>query len=229
METQEISELFPLFNTANPETLEWLVSVVDEEDYSLNTEIIRENEWGKAVYFIVSGWVKVRSQYHDQELTLEILGRGDFFGEMEILDESLKSIAVISLSDVKLLTISAQRFLQMLFKDPQLHHRMLQLTVRRFRLLYRRLQLRQQTPKIKLAKTLIKLAETYGKSTEKGIEILYIPQQDLADIADVTLEDLQQIIPQLQTQGCLDIDEIHQTLSLTNLKQIYHFSTVKHD
>jgi CRP/FNR family cyclic AMP-dependent transcriptional regulator len=79
METQEIVELFPLFSVANPETLEWILSVVDEENYAQNEEIIKENDWGKAVYFIVSGWVKVRSRYSHQETTLEILAKGDFF------------------------------------------------------------------------------------------------------------------------------------------------------
>ena len=149
METQAIVELFPLFSVANPETLEWILSVIDEESYEQNEEIIKENDWGKAVHFIVSGWVKVRSHYNNQQTVLEILGKGDFFGEMEVLDESLKYVDVIALSDVQLLSISAQRFLQMLFKDPQVHHKILQLSVRRFRHLYRRFQLHQQTSKIK--------------------------------------------------------------------------------
>ncbi|MEA5534316.1 Crp/Fnr family transcriptional regulator [Crocosphaera sp. XPORK-15E] len=224
METPAITELFPLFNTANPETLEWMLSVVDEETYAQDEEVVKEDDWGKAVYFIVSGWVKVRSRYSYQETTLEILSRGDFFGEMEVLDESLKYVDVIALSDVELLSISAQRFLQMLFKDPQLHHRMLQLSVRRVRRLYRRFQLHQQSPKIKLTKTLIKLAENYGRLTEKGSEILQIPAQDLADIADVSLEDCQQILSQLQNQNCLDLEPSRQILSLTNLKQLHHLS-----
>ena len=224
METQSISELFPLFHTANLETLEWFLSVVDQEDYPPDVKVVREDDWGKAVYFIVSGWVKVRSHYQGSETTLEILGRGDFFGEMGVLEESLKSIEVISLSEVQLLSISAQRFLQMLFKDPQLHHRMLQLKVRRVRQLYRRLQLRQQSPKVRLAKTLIKLAETYGRSTEKGTEIWHFSEQDLADIADVSLEELRSVITQLQSQGCLEIDLVNNNLYLSNLKQIHHFS-----
>lgn len=224
METQAIVELFPLFSAANPETLEWILSVVDEENYGQYEEIIKENDWGKAVYFIVSGWVKIRSRYNHQETVLEILGKGDFFGEMEVLDESLKGIDVIALSDVQLLSISAQRFLQMLFKDPQVHHKMLQLSVKRFRHLYRRFQLHQQTPKIKLIKTLIKLAEAYGKLSEEGAEILQIPAQDLADIADISLDDCQQIMTQLQHQGCLESDHSRQILLLTNLKQLNHFA-----
>ncbi|MDJ0507752.1 MAG: cyclic nucleotide-binding domain-containing protein, partial [Crocosphaera sp.] len=85
METQTIVELFPLFSVANPETLEWILSIIDEENYAQNEEIIKENDWGKGVYFIASGWVKVRSRYGHQESVLEILGKGDFLGEMEVL------------------------------------------------------------------------------------------------------------------------------------------------
>ena len=224
METQAIVELFPLFSVANPETLEWILSVIDEESYEQNEEIIKENDWGKAVHFIVSGWVKVRSHYNNQQTVLEILGKGDFFGEMEVLDESLKYVDVIALSDVQLLSISAQRFLQMLFKDPQVHHKILQLSVRRFRHLYRRFQLHQQTSKIKLIKTLIKLAENYGKSIEEGAEILQIPHQDLADVADISLDECEQIITQLKHQGCLESDSSRQLLFLPNLKQLNHFA-----
>ncbi|HAG79946.1 MAG TPA: transcriptional regulator, partial [Cyanobacteria bacterium UBA12227] len=74
---------------------------------------------------------------------------GDFFGEMAILDESPRSTDVIALSQVKLLSVSAQRFIQTLFKDPQLHHRMLQLMVRRLRLTNLRFQRRHQPPAVK--------------------------------------------------------------------------------
>ena len=155
---------------------------------------------------------------------LEILGKGDFFGEMEVLDESLKYLEVIALSDVQLVSISAQRFLQMLFKDTQVHHKMLQLSVRRFRHLYRRFQLHQQTAKIKLIKTLIQLAEAYGKSIEEGAEIVQIPPQDLADLADISLNECEQIVAQLKHQGCLESNPSRQILFLTNLKQLNHFA-----
>ena len=112
----------------------------------------------------------------------------------------------------------------MLFKDPQVHHKILQLSVRRFRHLYRRFQLHQQTSKIKLIKTLIKLAENYGKSIEEGAEILQIPHQDLADVADISLDECEQIITQLKHQGCLESDSSRQLLFLTNLKQLNHFA-----
>lgn len=134
MDIEAFSELFPLFSTANPETIEWLLSVTTEHDYPAERTVLMEDSWGNAVYFIESGWVKVRRLTEDGEtVTLAIMGKGDFFGEMSVLDESPRSTDVVALSPVKLFSVSAQRFIQLLFKDPQLHHKMLQLMVRRLR------------------------------------------------------------------------------------------------
>ena len=224
METKAFSELFPLFNTASPETLEWLLSIAAEREYSKDRVLLREDDWGREVYLIVSGWVKVRRLNGENAVTLAILGRGDLFGEMAILDEAPRSTEVVALSDVKLLSISAQRFIQTLFKDPQLHHRLLQLMVRRLRQFEIRFQLRHQLSKVKLAKTLVFLAENYGQLTEKGTEIFNISDQDLADVADISLEETRKIMEKLQSKGWVEIDLSYQTLCITNLKQLTHLA-----
>ena len=226
MQTKAFSELFPLLNTANPQTLEWLISVAVEHEYPAGRAVLMEDAWGNAVYFVVSGWVKVRRLYGDNAVTLAILGRGDFFGEMAILDESPRSTDVIALSQVKLISVSAQRFIQTLFRDPQLHHRMLQLMVRRLRLTNLRFQRRHQPPAVKLANTLVILAESYGKATAKGTEILSIPYQDLADMTDISVEDTAKIMEKLESKGWIKVDPEEQTLCLINLKQLTHLAGV---
>jgi CRP-like cAMP-binding protein len=225
MQIKAFNELFPLFNTANPETLEWLLSVVVEHQYPAGRAVLMEDAWGNAVYFVVSGWVKVRRLYGENVFTLAILGKGDFFGEMAILDESPRSTDVIALSEVKLLSVSAQRFIQTLFKDPQLHHRMLQLMVRRLRLTNIRIQRRHQPPAVKLANTLVGLAQSYGQSTEKGAEIFNIPHKDLADITDISVDDTAKIMEKLDSKGWIKIDPARQTLCLTNIKQLAHLAS----
>ncbi|MBW4650217.1 MAG: Crp/Fnr family transcriptional regulator [Kastovskya adunca ATA6-11-RM4] len=224
MQTKAFSELFPLFNTANPETLDWLLSVVVEHEYPADRAVLMEDAWGNAVYFIASGWVKVRRLYGEDAVTLAILGRGDFFGEMAILDESPRSTDVVALSDVQLLSVSAQRFIQTLFRDPQLHHRMLQLMVKRLRFTNLRVQRRHQPPAVKLANTLISLAENYGQATEDGMEIFNIPSKDLADVTDITVDDTNKIIEKLESKGWLKIDSTNQTLYLVNTKQLTHLA-----
>ena len=220
MQTEAFSELFPLFSAANPETLEWLISTADQREYPANRAVLMEDAWGNAVYFLVSGWVKVRRLSGDSTVTLAILGRGDFFGEMAILDESPRSTDVIALSPVKLLSVSAKRFIQTLFKDAQLHHRMLQLMVRRLRMTNFRFQLRNRPPAVKLANTLISLAQNYGQRTDRGIEIYSIPFQDLADVADINLAETTKIMQKLREKGWIKIDPDRQTMHLINLKPL---------
>ncbi|NEO00776.1 MAG: Crp/Fnr family transcriptional regulator, partial [Moorea sp. SIO3I7] len=171
-------------------------------------------------YFIVSGWVKVRHLRGENDVTLAILGRGDFFGEMAILDESPRSTDIVAMSNVRLLTISAQRFIQTLFKDPQLHHRMLQLMVRRLRQSNVRLQNRYQPPAVNLVNTLVGLADNYGEITEKGTEIYNISYQDLADITDISVEDTTKIMEKLESKGWIKTDPEQQTMRLMNIKPL---------
>jgi CRP/FNR family transcriptional regulator, cyclic AMP receptor protein len=227
MQTEAFSELFPLLTAANPETLEWLMSVAVEHEYPANRAVLMEDAWGNAVYFIASGWVKVRrlsGSGEDSVVTLAILGRGDFFGEMAILDESPRSTDVIALSAVKLISISAQRFIQTLFKDPQLHHRMLQLMVRRLRQTNFRFQLRHQPPAIKLANTLVMMGESYGKQSGAGVDIFNIPAKDLADVSDIGVEETTKIMEKLDSKGWLKIDGANHVIHLANMKQLMHLA-----
>ncbi|MEB3229638.1 MAG: Crp/Fnr family transcriptional regulator [Leptolyngbyaceae bacterium] len=221
MRTDVFNELFPLFNVASTETLSKLEGIVVKHDYPASRAVLMEDAWGNAVYFIESGWVKVRRHSgEDKVVTLAILGKGDFFGEMAILDESPRSTDVIALSSVSLFSISAQQFIQMLFEDAQLHHRMLQLMVQRLRYTNIRLQMRRQPPAIKLAYALLNLAQQYGMPSEIGPQILNIPAADLADISDTSVEDTQKIVEKLQEKGLIEIDSTQQLLCLRNERQL---------
>jgi CRP/FNR family transcriptional regulator, cyclic AMP receptor protein len=222
MQTAVFNDLFPLFNAASPETIEWLLSIAVEHEYPAGRAVLMEDAWGNAVYFVESGWVKVRRHVGENVATLAILGRGDFFGEMAVLDESPRSTDVVALSSVKLLSISAQRFIQTLFKDSQLHHRMLQLLVRRLRQTNFRFQLRHQPPAIKLVNTLVTLGDSYGISSSIGTEIFNIPLKDLADVSDVGLEEVAKIMEKLESKGWIKTDAANQALYLTNMQQLAH-------
>lgn len=224
MQTEALKELFPLFTSASPETLETLQKIAVEHEYPTNRAVLMEDSWGNAVYFIASGWVKVRRHAGETVVTLAILGKGDFFGEMAILDESPRSTDVIALSPVKLLSISAQQFIQTLFNDSQLHHRMLQLMVKRLRQTNLRFQLSRQPAAIKLAHTLVTLARQYGTRSETGIQMFNIPQADLANIADIGIEDAQKIMEKLEDKEWIKVDLKEQTLCLQNERQLTHLS-----
>ncbi|MEO1593241.1 MAG: Crp/Fnr family transcriptional regulator [Cyanobacteria bacterium J06632_22] len=217
-----LSERFPLFNAASPGTLEKLLAVASELDYPSGRTVLMEDSWGNAVYFIASGWVKVRHEVGDDYVTLAVLGRGDFFGEMAILDESPRSTDVVALSTVRLVSIPANQFIETLFQDSQLHHRMLQLMVQRLRQTNGRFQLRHKPPAVKLAYTLQALGKAYG--TGSAPEIFNIAAEDLSAIADVGKDDVVKIMEKLTEKGWINPDESKNTLSLPGIKHLIQLS-----
>jgi hypothetical protein len=224
MESDSVGELFPLFSTALPETIESFLSVSEKQNYAPKTLLIDKEDWGKEVVFIVSGWVNVCALSREQEITLDILADGDYFGEIAVLDDFPPFTRVIALSDVQLLKISAQRFLQMVLKDPQLQHRILQITIQKVRHLYRRLKSSSQSPERILIKTLMDLAKKYGRTTNQGIEIFKVPTQCFASMIGVEVIEIETMLIKLHQNKLLEINNDNQTLSLPSLKQLQHFS-----
>lgn len=224
MQVAVFTELFPAFKDTNPDTLEFLLSACDSHDYPANRAVLMEDSWGNAIYFLVSGWVKVRRLAGDDTVTLAILGRGDFFGEMAILDESPRSTDVSALCPVKLVSIPAQKFVQALRRDALFSYRMLQLMVGRLRQNNMRFQLRNQPPAVKLMNVIIYLAETYGNDLGVSLELLNIPAADLANVADIKLEEATKILDLLSSKGWIKVDESTQTLQLLNRKQLYQLA-----
>ena len=227
MQTDIFKELFPLFDAASLETLEWLLAEAVERDYPAGRAVLMEDAWGNAVYFILSGWLKVRFLRSQDATTLAVLGNGDFFGEMAILDESPRSTDVVAFTPVRVLTIPAQKFIQFLFKDPQLHHRMLQLMVRRLRKTNQRTQMRQQVPAVRIAAVLTGLAETYGSKTDTGIDIFSLPIQDIADLSEVSPDDATKVLDKLKDKGWIAIDPKRQVLTIANEKQMLQLATFR--
>ncbi|PZU99763.1 MAG: transcriptional regulator [Pseudanabaena sp.] len=227
MQTDIFKEMFPLFDAASIDTLEWLLAEAVERDYPSGRAVLMEDAWGNAVYFILSGWLKVRFLRNQDATTLAVLGNGDFFGEMAILDESPRSTDVVAYTQVRVLSIPAQKFIQFLFKDPQLHHRMLQLMVRRLRKTNQRTQLRQQVPAVRVATVLTGLAETYGGKTDLGIDIFNLPVQDISDLSEVNPEDTAKILEKLKDKGWIEIDPKRQVMSIVNEKQMFQLATFR--
>ncbi|MEO1560402.1 MAG: cyclic nucleotide-binding domain-containing protein, partial [Cyanobacteria bacterium J06632_19] len=64
-------------------TIKSALSNLVSRSHPANQVILLENDWGGSVYFILEGWVKIRTyNLEGKELTLNILGKGELFGEM---------------------------------------------------------------------------------------------------------------------------------------------------
>jgi CRP-like cAMP-binding protein len=124
--------------------------------HSANQVILLENDWGTSVYFLLEGWVKIRTYNLDgKEVTLNILGKGELFGEMAALDEAPRATDVITLTPTVTGNMPAQDFVQLIQTEPIAGIRLSQLMARRLRQVNRRLRLRESDSMSRVADTLL--------------------------------------------------------------------------
>jgi CRP-like cAMP-binding protein len=102
---------------------------LDEGDF-----IFREGDLGTEMYIIQSGQVEIlKRQANDEERQLAVLGQGDFFGEMSILEDLPRTASARALSKCRLVEINGTTFDSMLRKNPEIAVRMMRKLSRRLR------------------------------------------------------------------------------------------------
>jgi CRP-like cAMP-binding protein len=161
--------------------------------------ILLENDWGSSVYFILDGWVKIRTYNLDgKEVTLNILGKGELFGEMAPLDEVPRSTDVITLAPTVIGNMPAQDFVQLINSEPMAGIRLAQLMARRLRQVNRRLRLRESDSTSRVADILLFLAEGQGKRSQKGVEIPNLPHRELSSLSGLARETVTRVLNKLE-------------------------------
>jgi CRP-like cAMP-binding protein len=87
--------------------------------------LFKEGDEGEEMYIIQSGRVAIKKKVKDAEATLAILEKGDFFGEMAILDRAPRSATAEVSEDGDLIVISSETFGDMIKANPEIAIRML--------------------------------------------------------------------------------------------------------
>lgn len=184
-----------------------------------NRTILLENDWGGSVYFILTGWVKIRTyNMEGKEITLNIVGRGEIIGEMAALDEVPRSTDVIALTETTVMSIPAQDFVSLLHRQPLAGIRLAQLMARRLRHLNRRLRLRESDSLSRVADTLLFLAEGQGKINPQGTEIPNFPHRELSSISGLARETVTRSLTKLEKKGLITRE--NDSLCIANLQAL---------
>jgi CRP/FNR family transcriptional regulator, cyclic AMP receptor protein len=198
----------PFFEGLPEGVVEQATSHVVTRSHPSNQVILLENDWGSSVYFILEGWVKIRTYNLDgKEVTLNILGKGEVFGEMAPLDEVPRSTDVITLAPTIIGNMPAQDFVQLINSEPQAGIRLAQFMARRLRQVNRRLRLRESDSTSRVADILLFLAEGQGKkSLQGGIEIPNLPHRELSSLSGLARETVTRVLSKLERKGLITRD-----------------------
>ena len=96
----------PIFIDLDEEELEGVSESCTPRKYPKNSMIILEEEFGDIVFIIVIGTVKItRVNDEGKEVILSLLGPGEIFGEMAILDGEARSANALAQENCELIAI----------------------------------------------------------------------------------------------------------------------------
>jgi len=197
-------QLFPLFADLDESELEFVSSLTVERKFRKNNLIIFEDDVGNSLFVIKKGRVKISHiSPEGSEAILAILGAGDFFGELSVIDGLGRSASVTSIDDVELIMLRRVDFIQALERVPKIAITLLRELAGRIRKSGSHIRsLSLLDAKGRVGSTLIRLAEDIGRIKGGKVMIEELPlQRDLASIAGTSRETISRVIKKFQEEG----------------------------
>ncbi|MEW5821186.1 MAG: Crp/Fnr family transcriptional regulator [Cyanobacteriota bacterium] len=178
-----------LFQEINEEGLTVLAKTFRRINYPAGNMIVMSEDMGQTFYVIEEGRVKISLASDNlQEVTISLLGQGDFFGEMSILDECPRAADVVALSDVKLLVVQKEHFIQHIHSFPSIGINLLRVLSERLRKVNKRVRNKNLSSNGKVIQALLEVAEEQGIISKEGMILPHLTHQEWAFYADVSRE-----------------------------------------
>jgi CRP-like cAMP-binding protein len=103
------------------------------EAFANGEVIIREGEVGDCMYVVQEGQVEVYVNSGADEIILNVLLPGAFFGEMTLFDKDVRSASVRALGPARILTVDRKNLMRRVHEDPALAFRLVETMSHRIR------------------------------------------------------------------------------------------------
>ena len=116
-----------LFGHADEGTLETLASALRVRRFRKGETVFHQGDPGDALFIVASGSVKVvlPSDEGAEPAIVAVLGPGEFFGELAILDGAPHSATIVAIEPTETLVLHRDAFLALIDEQPQLRRALL--------------------------------------------------------------------------------------------------------
>jgi len=181
----------PIFEHLEGKELEHLSSLLQARRYPKGEVIFHQGDVGTALFIIRKGQVAIRLSSPDgKEATLALLERGDFFGELALLDGEPRSTDAVAREETEVLSLQRESFHVFLASSPQVA---LGLLATMSRMVRRVTQLVHDATfldaRSRLVRVLLELARSQGQPGPEGTVIPQkLTQLELANLCGLTRE-----------------------------------------
>jgi CRP/FNR family cyclic AMP-dependent transcriptional regulator len=214
MAVEDVLRQTSLFARLGEEELAMLASSLGKRVFAKDAILFHKGSPAQSLYVIESGKVRVFTLSDaGQEITLDVHGPGECFGEMALLDGSQRLTSAMALESLVVYTLPREGFLRCLERNPQVGLQTVEMLARR---LERATTFTENLVFLdvagRLAAVLLELSRRYG--TEGGdAEIdLHLTQAELASFVCASREMVNKVLAAYRQQELIKIEG--QTITL---------------
>ena len=195
----------PLFQDLSDADLILIEELAVEKQVPKGTVVMVEGTIGDSLFAITSGRVKVFMGDEDgREIILKILGPGDFFGEMSMIDSQPRSASVAALEPSTFKVLSHEAFEQCVERAPRIATMVMQALAKRLRDADRKIStLALMDVYGRVANTLLELAINDNGKLIVGEKL---SQQDIANMVGASREMVNRILKDLSERGYITVE-----------------------
>jgi len=198
----------PFFAHMRTEELDEVIGFATERRVSRGTVIFGKGDEGSSMMAVLVGRVRISAVSADgKEVTLNVIGSGEIFGEIALLDGKPRSADATALEDSVLMVVERKQFLPFLLRNETLVERLLVVLCDRLRRTSSVLEeIALFDLPARLARLIIKLSNDYGRPAPGGgtrID-LKLSQRDLATLVASTRETVNKQLRGWREQGMVE-------------------------
>ena len=200
----EILRSTPFFAGLRHEDLAAVNTAFREVSYAASESIYYAGDTADHLFVVAAGKIKLtRHNLSGQDVLLEILAAGDFFGTLALLGDALYPDTAEALTEVCVLRIDAQAFQAILLRYPAVAVAVLQEMAARLQRAHETIRQLSAFPvERRIASILLALGSKVGEPSAEGL-LLQIPftRQELAAMAGATVETASRVVSKLEGAG----------------------------
>jgi CRP/FNR family cyclic AMP-dependent transcriptional regulator len=200
----QLLENVPFLAALDPADREALAGYMRPRQFRRGDIIFHKDDPGHALFIVEEGSVRIYLPgLQGADLTLALLGRGDFFGDLSLLDGAPRSATAAAAADSALLVLDRSDFVRLVSSRPTATLAVLAVVARRLR----------ETDEMasdlafmnaggRLAKKLLELAASPGMQRADGILLdVRLTQEEIANMIGVTRESVNRNLARLRRAG----------------------------
>jgi CRP-like cAMP-binding protein len=199
----------PAFSGLDRDQLALLAASVGSQSFKRGEVLFHQGSIGSVLYIVVSGQVRIYTiSEGGQELTLTICKRGEFLGELALLDGLPRSASAQAMRSTTTLTLHRSAFLYTIAACPPIAAAVLEAMAARLRqtTAYAE-QLSSLSAPRRVVRQLLGLATQHGVAEGQTTRIdLRLTQDDLASLSGTTRETVNRVLALLRDQRIIRVE-----------------------